>query len=119
VASIHKLSGGRMTLGIGLGGREDDYQVAGVEKGTRGNDLDAMLERVREIWAGDEVGPDLETEPHVLRLARRGDRELDRQLGGEGTGERPAVPFRLRGRRLPGALPLPELERPGAGRPLG
>jgi alkanesulfonate monooxygenase SsuD/methylene tetrahydromethanopterin reductase-like flavin-dependent oxidoreductase (luciferase family) len=66
VASIHKLSGGRMTLGIGLGGREDDYQVAGVEMGTRGKDLDAMLERMREVWAGDEMGPGTQTQPRVL-----------------------------------------------------
>jgi alkanesulfonate monooxygenase SsuD/methylene tetrahydromethanopterin reductase-like flavin-dependent oxidoreductase (luciferase family) len=66
VASVHKISGGRMTLGIGLGGREDDYEVAGVEMGTRGKDLDAMLERMREVWTGDEMGPETETRPRVL-----------------------------------------------------
>ncbi|MGN6255955.1 MAG: LLM class flavin-dependent oxidoreductase [Solirubrobacterales bacterium] len=66
VASVHALSGGRMTLGIGLGGREDDYEVAGVSMKTRGRELDAMLARMREVWAGDEVGPDAGTEPRVL-----------------------------------------------------
>jgi alkanesulfonate monooxygenase SsuD/methylene tetrahydromethanopterin reductase-like flavin-dependent oxidoreductase (luciferase family) len=66
VASLHKVSDGRMTLGIGLGGREDDYEVAGVEMGTRGKDLDAMLARMREAWAGEEMGPDHETQPRVL-----------------------------------------------------
>lgn len=66
VASIHKISDGRMTLGIGLGGREDDYEIAGVDKSTRGKDLDAMLERMREVWAGDEMGPQTETQPRVL-----------------------------------------------------
>jgi len=66
VASIHKLSDGRMTLGIGLGGREDDYEIAGVDMGTRGRDLDAMLERMREVWEGDEMGPDHGTLPRVL-----------------------------------------------------
>lgn len=66
VASIHAISGGRMTLGIGLGGREDDYEVAGVAMGARGKELDAMLERIREVWAGREVGPEHETEPRVL-----------------------------------------------------
>lgn len=66
VASVHKISGGRMTLGIGLGGREDDYEVAGVDTSTRGRDLDAMLERMKEIWEGDEVGPEHETQPRVL-----------------------------------------------------
>lgn len=66
VASIHVISGGRMTLGIGLGGREDDYEVAGVEMGSRGKELDAMLERIREVWAGEEIGPEYETQPRVL-----------------------------------------------------
>src|SRR3954453_17637 len=35
VASIHAISGGRMTLGIGLGGREDDYAVTGVDTRAR------------------------------------------------------------------------------------
>jgi alkanesulfonate monooxygenase SsuD/methylene tetrahydromethanopterin reductase-like flavin-dependent oxidoreductase (luciferase family) len=66
VASLHKVSGGRMTLGIGLGGREDDYEVAGVSMGTRGRELDAMLERMKEVWEGDEVGPEHEAPPRVL-----------------------------------------------------
>lgn len=66
VASLHRISGGRMTLGIGLGGREDDYAVAGVEMGTRGRDLDAMLERMRAVWEGEEMGPEHETQPRVL-----------------------------------------------------
>lgn len=66
VASVHKISDGRMTLGIGLGGREDDYEVAGVEMGSRGKELDAMLARMREVWAGEEMGPETETEPRVL-----------------------------------------------------
>jgi alkanesulfonate monooxygenase SsuD/methylene tetrahydromethanopterin reductase-like flavin-dependent oxidoreductase (luciferase family) len=66
VASIHKLSDGRMTLGIGLGGREDDYEISGVEMGGRGKELDAMLERMKEVWEGDVMGPDHGTLPRVL-----------------------------------------------------
>jgi alkanesulfonate monooxygenase SsuD/methylene tetrahydromethanopterin reductase-like flavin-dependent oxidoreductase (luciferase family) len=66
IASIHKLSGGRMTLGIGIGGREDDYEIAGVGMGNRGKELDAMLERIKEVWEGDEMGPDHGTLPRVL-----------------------------------------------------
>ncbi len=66
VASVHKISGGRMTLGIGLGGREDDYEVSGVDTSTRGKDLDAMLERMKEVWEGEEMGPEHETQPRVL-----------------------------------------------------
>jgi alkanesulfonate monooxygenase SsuD/methylene tetrahydromethanopterin reductase-like flavin-dependent oxidoreductase (luciferase family) len=66
VASLHAISGHRMTLGIGLGGREDDYAIAGVDTGTRGKDLDAMLERIWEVWKGDEMGPDTASHPRVL-----------------------------------------------------
>lgn len=66
VASVHKISDGRMTLGIGLGGREDDYEISDVGTSTRGKDLDAMLERMQEVWEGKEIGPGHETAPQVL-----------------------------------------------------
>jgi alkanesulfonate monooxygenase SsuD/methylene tetrahydromethanopterin reductase-like flavin-dependent oxidoreductase (luciferase family) len=66
VASLHTISGGRMTLGIGLGGREDDYEIAGVDTSTRGRDLDAMLARIEEVWEGEEMGPDHDSRPRVL-----------------------------------------------------
>jgi alkanesulfonate monooxygenase SsuD/methylene tetrahydromethanopterin reductase-like flavin-dependent oxidoreductase (luciferase family) len=66
VASLQAISGGRVTLGIGLGGREDDYELAGASMRTRGKVLDEMLERMREVWAGKEMGPRTETEPRVL-----------------------------------------------------
>lgn len=66
VASVHALSGGRMTLGIGLGGRDDDYEHAEVETGARGKELDAMLARIKEVWEGDEMGPHTGTQPRIL-----------------------------------------------------
>ncbi len=64
--SVHALSGGRLTLGIGLGGRDDDYAVSGLETKGRGKRLDAMLKRMQEVWAGDEVGPSLEGAPRLV-----------------------------------------------------
>ena len=64
--SLNALSGGRFTLGIGLGGRDDDYEVSGLETNGRGKRLDAMLERMQEIWAGDEVGPSITGAPRVV-----------------------------------------------------
>jgi alkanesulfonate monooxygenase SsuD/methylene tetrahydromethanopterin reductase-like flavin-dependent oxidoreductase (luciferase family) len=64
--SVHALSAGRLTLGIGLGGRDDDYEVSGLDTKGRGKRLDEMLERMREIWAGGEVGPRLEGAPEVV-----------------------------------------------------
>ncbi len=64
--SLNALSGGRLTLGLGLGGREDDYEVGGVAMSGRGLRLDEMLERMREIWSSERVGPSLEGAPRVV-----------------------------------------------------
>jgi alkanesulfonate monooxygenase SsuD/methylene tetrahydromethanopterin reductase-like flavin-dependent oxidoreductase (luciferase family) len=64
--SVHALSDGRFTLGVGLGGRDDDYEVSGVELRGRGRRLDAMLERIKEVWEGDEVGPSIAGSPRLI-----------------------------------------------------
>jgi alkanesulfonate monooxygenase SsuD/methylene tetrahydromethanopterin reductase-like flavin-dependent oxidoreductase (luciferase family) len=56
-ATLDNLSGGRFWLGIGLGGREDDYEISGIPTKGRGRALDRQLERLKQIWEGDEVGP--------------------------------------------------------------
>ena len=86
--SLHALSGGRLTLGIGLGGRDDDYEVAGVETGDRGEGLDEMLTGCKELWEGDTVGPETGSAPtparrrwrrRLLRPRRQLRRRLDRR----------------------------------------
>jgi alkanesulfonate monooxygenase SsuD/methylene tetrahydromethanopterin reductase-like flavin-dependent oxidoreductase (luciferase family) len=64
--SLQALSGGRFTLGIGLGAREDDYEASGVGLSGRGRRLDEMLERIREVWEGGEIGPSLEGAPGLV-----------------------------------------------------
>jgi alkanesulfonate monooxygenase SsuD/methylene tetrahydromethanopterin reductase-like flavin-dependent oxidoreductase (luciferase family) len=64
--SVNALSGGRLTLGIGLGGREDDYETVGLEMEDRGAKLDAALERMREVWSDDVVGPKIEGAPRLV-----------------------------------------------------
>ncbi|GAA2612668.1 LLM class flavin-dependent oxidoreductase [Streptomyces tubercidicus] len=60
-ATLDLLSGSRFTLGIGIGGRDDDYLATGVDLRTRGRRLDAQMATVRRLWAGEplsaEVGP--------------------------------------------------------------
>lgn len=54
-ASIDAVSGGRLTLGIGVGIREDDFVVPGHGPRDRGVRMDRDLETYRSIWAGDPV----------------------------------------------------------------
>src|SRR5882724_1665001 len=64
--SLHALSGGRVTLGIGLGGRDDDYEASGVELAGRGRRLDTMLERIKEVWSGEDIGPSIAGAPRLV-----------------------------------------------------
>jgi alkanesulfonate monooxygenase SsuD/methylene tetrahydromethanopterin reductase-like flavin-dependent oxidoreductase (luciferase family) len=54
-ASIDQVSGGRLTLGLGVGGRADDYQLAGRSFDDRGRRFDADLELLHTAWAGEPV----------------------------------------------------------------
>src|SRR5215471_20150940 len=60
-ASVDALSGGRLTLGLGIGGREDDYLAASVSFRTRGKRFEEQLSIMKHIWSGDplseKVGP--------------------------------------------------------------
>jgi alkanesulfonate monooxygenase SsuD/methylene tetrahydromethanopterin reductase-like flavin-dependent oxidoreductase (luciferase family) len=55
VASLDALSGGRFTLGVGLGGREDDYLFASESFQTRGKRLDEQLALMTRVWSGQPV----------------------------------------------------------------
>ena len=56
-ATIDVLSNGRLTLGLALGAREDDYERAGVPYSERGARLTQQLFDLRDIWESPEVGP--------------------------------------------------------------
>ena len=50
------ISGGRLTVGLGVGGRREDYDAVGADPGTQ--TMRGMAERVavmRRVWAGDKV----------------------------------------------------------------
>lgn len=59
LATIDRLSSGRLVLGVGVGRRVDDYSESGVDFSHRGALLDALLERVTAVWHGEvpSVGP--------------------------------------------------------------
>jgi alkanesulfonate monooxygenase SsuD/methylene tetrahydromethanopterin reductase-like flavin-dependent oxidoreductase (luciferase family) len=57
-ATVDSLSGGRLVLGLAVGGREDDYELSGVEFTKRGRIFDRQLEDLHRFWKGDgDAGP--------------------------------------------------------------
>ncbi len=68
-ASLQALSNGRLVLGMAVGGREDDYEAAGLPMGGRGGRFEEMLDEMGEIWSGAEkgfagpIGPDVRDDP--------------------------------------------------------
>jgi alkanesulfonate monooxygenase SsuD/methylene tetrahydromethanopterin reductase-like flavin-dependent oxidoreductase (luciferase family) len=59
-ATIASISGGRFTLGVGVGGREDDFTITGTSFTDRGKRADEMLETLRTAWRGEPVAGSLE-----------------------------------------------------------
>lgn len=55
VAGIDGVSGGRLSLGVGIGGRPDDFVVEGIEPRGLGKRLDRDLEIYHDIWSGKAV----------------------------------------------------------------
>jgi alkanesulfonate monooxygenase SsuD/methylene tetrahydromethanopterin reductase-like flavin-dependent oxidoreductase (luciferase family) len=64
--SVQALSDGRFSLGLGLGGRDDDYEVSGIEPVARGRRLDEMLEKIKEVWSEGEIGPTVAGVPELI-----------------------------------------------------
>ena len=57
-ATIDQLSAGRLTLGLAVGGREDDFEAVGVDFHSRGALFDRQLDEMAKVWSGDDkVGP--------------------------------------------------------------
>lgn len=54
-ASLDQLSRGRFTLGMAVGGRDDDFVASGQSFNDRGKRFDAMLEIMHDAWRGELV----------------------------------------------------------------
>ena len=77
--TLHRLSSGRFTLGVGLGSREDDYAASGLSTKGRGRRFDEMLDQIRRLFDGEEVGyaggvgPDVSDNPPPLIIGGSAD----------------------------------------------
>jgi len=56
-ATVDALSNGRLTLGLAVGARVQDYEIAGVDARGRGHRFAEQLELLRDTWEQGRVGP--------------------------------------------------------------
>jgi alkanesulfonate monooxygenase SsuD/methylene tetrahydromethanopterin reductase-like flavin-dependent oxidoreductase (luciferase family) len=84
-ATIDVLSGGRLTIGIGIGVRANDYLATGFDFHRRGRRVEEQLPILRRLWAGEPLsneigpigpqsrarGPELLIGGYVLAIVRR------------------------------------------------
>jgi alkanesulfonate monooxygenase SsuD/methylene tetrahydromethanopterin reductase-like flavin-dependent oxidoreductase (luciferase family) len=54
-ATVQELTGGRLTLGLGVGAREDDFRLTGRDFATRGRLFDQQLADLRRAFAGEPL----------------------------------------------------------------
>lgn len=58
-ATIDVISGGRLDLGVGVGGRDEDYRALERPFARRHAHLDEQVAVLHRVWAGEAPGPDL------------------------------------------------------------
>lgn len=56
-ATLDHLSEGRLVLGLAVGGREDDFELSGVDFSKRGRIFDRQLQELASLWGTDRVAP--------------------------------------------------------------
>ena len=56
-ATLDVLCNGRLTLGVGVGLREDDFLGAAVPYQRRGKHVEEQLNMLRRVWAGEPASP--------------------------------------------------------------
>lgn len=55
-ALVHRMSGGRLELGVGLGYRDEEFDGLGVSRAERGRLMSANLDTLRDTWQADDPG---------------------------------------------------------------
>jgi probable F420-dependent oxidoreductase len=55
IGTAAALSGGRVTLGIGVGWQREEFELLGADFATRGRRTDELVEILRRLWSGERV----------------------------------------------------------------
>src|ERR671910_1176038 len=58
-ATLDALSAGRLTLGIGIGVRENDYLATGFDFHRRGRRVEEQLPTLRQLWSGGDLSAEV------------------------------------------------------------
>jgi alkanesulfonate monooxygenase SsuD/methylene tetrahydromethanopterin reductase-like flavin-dependent oxidoreductase (luciferase family) len=58
-ATVDALSGSRLSLGLGVGGREDDFHAAPASFHDRARRFEEQLELMKRLWSGQPVSNDI------------------------------------------------------------
>jgi alkanesulfonate monooxygenase SsuD/methylene tetrahydromethanopterin reductase-like flavin-dependent oxidoreductase (luciferase family) len=58
-ASLDAISGGRLTLGVGIGGRDDDFRAEPAPMHGRGKRFEAQLDIMTRAWSGQPLAEDI------------------------------------------------------------
>jgi alkanesulfonate monooxygenase SsuD/methylene tetrahydromethanopterin reductase-like flavin-dependent oxidoreductase (luciferase family) len=56
LATVDNIAGGRLTVGIAVGARQDDFDATASPYAGRGKAFDAQLAEMRAVWAGESRG---------------------------------------------------------------
>ena len=92
-AEIDILSGGRMTLGVGVGYSEVEFEALGMNFKDRGARMEEQIAVMRKLWTEDCVN--VQTQWHTLRDVALSPRPIQRPIPiwfGLGSDDRPVPP---------------------------